>query len=68
MHRAFESTVKKNKVLASWTKEKIELVNRLIFSWDNFQNNLRNHKSLIARQVRMPATRGEKLIVVLKIT
>ena len=50
MQKSFESTIKKNKTLASWTKEKIDLVNQLIFSWDNFQNNLKNHKSLIARQ------------------
>ncbi|KAK6637824.1 hypothetical protein RUM44_008246 [Polyplax serrata] len=51
MQKSFECTVKKNKTLASWTKEKIEQVNQLIFSWDNFQNNLKNHKSLISRQV-----------------
>lgn len=51
MEELFENTVKKNKTLASWTKEKIELVNQLVFDWDNFQNNFESHKSLMNKQV-----------------
>ncbi|GLH06946.1 Dynein heavy chain, cytoplasmic, partial [Gryllus bimaculatus] len=42
---------KKNKTLASWTKERVEQVNRMVTKWDNFQTMLDNHQYLISKQV-----------------
>lgn len=51
MMKSLESTVKKNKTLANWTKEKIDQVNKTLSQWDNFQANLVNYQSVIGRQV-----------------
>lgn len=51
MLKSLESTIKKNKTLASWTKEKMEQVNKMVATWDNFQSNIQNYESIIGRQV-----------------
>lgn len=46
-----DSAVKKNKTLASWTKERIERVSQMTIMWDNLQSLLSNQQMLIAKQV-----------------
>jgi hypothetical protein len=47
----FEEADKKNKTLASWTKERVEQVSRMTALWDNFQAVLDNHQYLLGKQV-----------------
>lgn len=46
-----DAAVKKNKTLASWTKEKVEHVSHMTIMWDNLQSLLNNQQMLIAKQV-----------------
>jgi hypothetical protein len=47
----FEEAEKKNKTLASWTKERVEQVSRIAAMWDNFQAMLDNHQYILSKQV-----------------
>jgi hypothetical protein len=51
MLAVFEEAEKKNKTLASWTKERVEQVSHMAAVWDNFQAMLDNHKYLLSKQV-----------------
>ena len=51
MLKVFEEVEKKNKTLASWTKERVEQVGHMAVVWDNFQLMLDNHHSVISKQV-----------------
>jgi phosphoenolpyruvate carboxylase len=51
MRLVFEEAEKKNKTLASWTKEKVEQVSRMAAMWDNFQTVLDNHQYILSKQV-----------------
>ncbi|XP_063237932.1 cytoplasmic dynein 2 heavy chain 1 [Bacillus rossius redtenbacheri] len=51
MFQVLEEVQRKNKTLASWTKEHLEQVNRVVTLWDNFQSMLDNYQFLISRQV-----------------
>ncbi|XP_069679211.1 cytoplasmic dynein 2 heavy chain 1 isoform X2 [Periplaneta americana] len=51
MLKVFEEAEKKNKTLASWTKERVEQVSRMAAMWDNFQAMLDNHQYLLSKQV-----------------
>jgi len=48
-----EECIKMNKTLASWTKEKIEVVAEVAAKWDLFQGQLQNFENIIGRQVRI---------------
>lgn len=67
MYKSLESVVKKNKVLASWTKEKLEPVNKMVSLWDNFQSNLQNYESIIGRQVMRNFLKG-RILYLMQIT
>ncbi|KAJ9584167.1 hypothetical protein L9F63_021464, partial [Diploptera punctata] len=47
----FEEAEKKNKTLASWTKERVEQVGRMGVIWDNFQSMLDNHQYFLSKQL-----------------
>lgn len=51
MRLVFEEAEKKNKTLASWTKERVEQVSRMAAMWDNFQTVLDNHQYILSKQV-----------------
>ncbi|XP_047109239.1 cytoplasmic dynein 2 heavy chain 1 [Schistocerca piceifrons] len=51
MIELYEESKKKNKVLAVWTKERIEEMNQTASEWANFQFILDNHQFLIEKQV-----------------
>jgi hypothetical protein len=51
MRLVFEEAEKKNKTLASWTKERVEQVSRMAAMWDNFQAVLDNHQYILSKQV-----------------
>lgn len=51
MQLVFEEAEKKNKTLASWTKERVEQVSRMAAMWDNFQTVLDNHQYILSKQV-----------------
>ncbi|XP_068082912.1 cytoplasmic dynein 2 heavy chain 1 [Anabrus simplex] len=51
MRQMFEEAERKNKTLASWTKERVEQMTQLASVWDNFQTMLDNHQYIISKQV-----------------
>lgn len=51
--KSLEETIKMNKTLASWTKEKMDAVAEAASKWDQFQSQLQNFESIIGRQVCM---------------
>jgi hypothetical protein len=51
MRLVFEEADKKNKILASWTKERVEQISRMTAMWDNLQAMLDNHQYLLGKQV-----------------
>ncbi|RZF43242.1 hypothetical protein LSTR_LSTR016848 [Laodelphax striatellus] len=53
MFTLIESADKKNKILASWTKEHVDDVSRMSMLWENFQGLLSNQQYIISKQVDM---------------
>lgn len=53
MEKVFEEMIQKSRVLSSWTREKLDSVNRLRGAWERLQNLLENHQHIIAKQVRI---------------
>lgn len=52
MVKIFDDARKKNKVLASWTKEKVNTLDEMSSVWQSFQLVLGNRESVIEEQVR----------------
>lgn len=51
MQSILEKAQKKNRTLATWTKERVDQLSQLVGSWDNFQTLLHNQQYMITKQV-----------------
>lgn len=51
MVEMFNEAERKNKALASWTKERVEQLSRVTMQWDNYKSLMDNHEQIVARQV-----------------
>nr|CAD7207407.1 unnamed protein product [Timema douglasi] len=51
MLQVYEEAERKNKTLASWTKERVEQLSHVTSLWDNFQTMVDNYQYLISKQV-----------------
>ncbi|XP_042221258.1 cytoplasmic dynein 2 heavy chain 1-like isoform X2 [Homarus americanus] len=51
MVELFNEAERKNKTLASWTKERVEQVSRVTMQWDNFKTLMENHEQIVAKQI-----------------
>lgn len=51
MLEKFHKADSKNKVLAQWTKEHLDALNRLTGLWDNYMSLMENHELVISKQV-----------------
>lgn len=51
MGKVFREMLEKSRVLSSWTREKLDSVNRLNGAWERLQNLLENHQHIISKQV-----------------
>lgn len=51
MVELFNEAERKNKTLATWTKERVEQVSRVTVQWDNYKTLMDNHEQIVAKQV-----------------
>ncbi|XP_069942834.1 cytoplasmic dynein 2 heavy chain 1 isoform X1 [Cherax quadricarinatus] len=51
MVELFNEAERKNKTLASWTKERVEQVSRVTMQWDNYKTLMDNHEQIVAKQI-----------------
>lgn len=51
MEGLFEELLRKSQMLASWTREKVDSVNRLQTAWERLHSLLDNYEHIIAKQV-----------------
>ncbi|XP_018579489.1 cytoplasmic dynein 2 heavy chain 1 [Anoplophora glabripennis] len=51
MEETFNEMVKKSQILASWSREQVDAVNRLKGAWERLQSLLENHQHIIAKQM-----------------
>ncbi|XP_068211563.1 cytoplasmic dynein 2 heavy chain 1 [Palaemon carinicauda] len=51
MVELFNEAEKKNKILASWTKERVEQVSKVTMLWDNYQTLMDNHEQIVSKQI-----------------
>lgn len=51
MVEMFGEAERKNKTLASWTKERVDQLSRVTMQWDNYKSLMDNHEQIVARQV-----------------
>lgn len=51
MEETFNEMLKKSQILASWSREQVDSVNRLKGAWERLQSLLDNHQHIIAKQV-----------------
>lgn len=52
MEKLFTEMLQKSRILSSWTREKLDSVNRLNGAWERLQSLLENHQHIIAKQVK----------------
>lgn len=53
MEDLLNSIQKKNSTLASWCKERVEIISQLTNNWERFQNTLKNHSQVLEKQVSL---------------
>ncbi|XP_063840903.1 LOW QUALITY PROTEIN: cytoplasmic dynein 2 heavy chain 1-like [Scylla paramamosain] len=53
MVELFNEAERKNKTLASWTKERVEQLSRVTMQWDNYKSLMDNHEQIVARQMEV---------------
>lgn len=51
MVELFNEAERKNKTLATWTKERVEQLSRVTVQWDNYKTLMDNHEQIVAKQV-----------------
>lgn len=51
MANVFSEMIQKSRILSSWTREKLDSVNRLTGAWERLQSLFENHQHIIAKQV-----------------
>ena len=51
MMKQFSEAERKNKILAVWTKEKVEKLSSVSIMWDNFATRMENHEQIISKQI-----------------
>ncbi|KAJ8913453.1 hypothetical protein NQ315_013832 [Exocentrus adspersus] len=51
MEETFNEMLKKSQILASWSREHVDSVNRIKGAWERFQSLLDNHQHIIAKQM-----------------
>ncbi|XP_042887569.1 cytoplasmic dynein 2 heavy chain 1-like [Penaeus japonicus] len=47
----FNEAERKNKTLASWTKERVDQVSRVTMQWDNYKTLMDNHEQIVSKQI-----------------
>lgn len=56
MEKLFKEMLQKSKTLASWTRERLDSVNRVQAAWERLQNLMENHQHIIAKQIETVKT------------
>lgn len=51
MDETYSEMIQKSQILASWTREQVDSVNRLKGAWQRLQSLLENHQHIISKQV-----------------
>lgn len=51
MEQIILESEKKNKTLASWTKDRVEKLSQIKGKWDNFKYLMENHEQIVSMQV-----------------
>lgn len=51
MEDLYKEMIRKSQMLASWTRERVDSVNRLQAAWERLQSLLDNYEHIIAKQV-----------------
>ena len=52
MVERFNEAERKNKTLASWTKERVDQVSKVTMLWDNYKTLMDNHEQIVSKQVQ----------------
>ncbi|KAK5644080.1 hypothetical protein RI129_007925 [Pyrocoelia pectoralis] len=56
MEGLYQEMMRKSKMLSSWTRERVDSVNRLKGAWERLQNLLENYEHIIAKQMETMKT------------
>ncbi|CAL4157019.1 unnamed protein product, partial [Meganyctiphanes norvegica] len=51
MVELYNESERKNKTLASWTKERVDQVSRVTMMWDNYKTLMDNHEQIVTKQI-----------------
>ena len=52
METVCEEAERKNRTLASWTKERVDRLSQVKGMWENFRSLIDNHEAIVSKQVR----------------